>query len=163
MTASLFGMCGICAVPALLSTGQAPALSVALGKSIVIERGGGLVETYVLTLFFSWCICCCTFHLYPLVHAGICSWFDCLWRYQEHRATKKTTTWDPGPRHVARYRNMDFLRPEKGTKHVAVSTLGYLGSKGNALEMGKEEVYSGTQHYGRRPLFETTGFLPAQD
>ncbi|KAI8343644.1 hypothetical protein BC941DRAFT_509062 [Chlamydoabsidia padenii] len=30
MTASLFGICGICAVPALLSTGQAPALSVAL-------------------------------------------------------------------------------------------------------------------------------------
>lgn len=38
MTASLFGMCGICAVPALLSTGQAPALSVALGK---VKSGGG--------------------------------------------------------------------------------------------------------------------------
>jgi hypothetical protein len=32
MTASFFGICGIFAVPALLSTGQAPALSVALGN-----------------------------------------------------------------------------------------------------------------------------------
>lgn len=31
MTASLFGACGICAVPALLSTGEAPAVSVILG------------------------------------------------------------------------------------------------------------------------------------
>jgi hypothetical protein len=32
MTASFFGLCGIFAVPALLSTGQAPVMSVALGK-----------------------------------------------------------------------------------------------------------------------------------
>ncbi|KAG0184605.1 hypothetical protein DFQ28_010842 [Apophysomyces sp. BC1034] len=30
MTASLFGICGLCSVPALLSTGQAPAISVVL-------------------------------------------------------------------------------------------------------------------------------------
>lgn len=32
MTASFFGICGIIAVPGLISTGQAPILSVALGK-----------------------------------------------------------------------------------------------------------------------------------
>lgn len=32
MTASFFGLCGILAVPALLSSGQAPAMSVALGN-----------------------------------------------------------------------------------------------------------------------------------
>lgn len=32
MTASFFGLCGIFAVPALLSSGQAPAMSVALGN-----------------------------------------------------------------------------------------------------------------------------------
>lgn len=34
MTASFFGICGIIAVPSLISTGQAPVLSVALGKNI---------------------------------------------------------------------------------------------------------------------------------
>jgi hypothetical protein len=34
MTASFFGICGIVAVPSLISTGQAPVLSVALGKNI---------------------------------------------------------------------------------------------------------------------------------
>lgn len=32
MTASFFGLCGIFAVPALLSSGQAPVMSVALGR-----------------------------------------------------------------------------------------------------------------------------------
>lgn len=37
MTTSFFGLCGIFAVPALLSTGQAPAMSVALGKIIHLD------------------------------------------------------------------------------------------------------------------------------
>ncbi|KAI8096937.1 uncharacterized protein BX664DRAFT_257241 [Halteromyces radiatus] len=37
MTASLFSICGICAVPALLSTGQAPVISVALDMWLGIE------------------------------------------------------------------------------------------------------------------------------
>ncbi|KAI9251394.1 hypothetical protein BDA99DRAFT_541383 [Phascolomyces articulosus] len=40
MVASLFGVCGLCAVPGLLSTGQAPALSVILaGVSAIIPAG----------------------------------------------------------------------------------------------------------------------------
>jgi hypothetical protein len=38
MTASFFGLCGIFAVPALLSTGQAPAMSVALGNKKWVKR-----------------------------------------------------------------------------------------------------------------------------
>ncbi|KAI8393365.1 uncharacterized protein BYT42DRAFT_488249 [Radiomyces spectabilis] len=37
MTASLFGICGLCAVPALMSTGQAPPLSVIKDKWLGIE------------------------------------------------------------------------------------------------------------------------------
>ncbi|KAI9496021.1 hypothetical protein BDB00DRAFT_811421 [Zychaea mexicana] len=40
MVASLFGVCGLCAVPGLLSTGQAPALSVIMaGVSAIMPAG----------------------------------------------------------------------------------------------------------------------------
>ncbi|KAL0095287.1 hypothetical protein J3Q64DRAFT_1631603 [Phycomyces blakesleeanus] len=39
-TASLFGVCGICAVPALLSTGEAPIMSVIKDKWVGLEKVG---------------------------------------------------------------------------------------------------------------------------
>ncbi|KAI9015845.1 hypothetical protein CLU79DRAFT_707306 [Phycomyces nitens] len=51
-TASLFGICGICAVPALLSTGEAPIMSVIKDKWVGLEKVGlmGLVREQTVRL-----------------------------------------------------------------------------------------------------------------
>jgi hypothetical protein len=79
MTASFFGLCGIFAVPALLSTGQAPALSVALGK----KREGS--DDLCVVLFFVDSVCFGSGYIVhlprivcPLVHKWICHKANCV-------------------------------------------------------------------------------------